>query len=40
MACMGENTKAYKVLVRKPEGKRSRGRPEHGWVTIFDGSPK
>ena len=41
MACMGENTKtSHKVLVRKPEGERSRGSPGCAWVAIFDGSPK
>jgi hypothetical protein len=28
---MGEERKLYKVLVRKPEGKRSLGRPRHRW---------
>lgn len=40
MARMGENTEAYKVVAGKPEGKRSRGRPGHGWVAKFDVSPK
>jgi hypothetical protein len=31
MACMGEERKVYKVLVRKPEGKRVLGRPRHRW---------
>jgi hypothetical protein len=28
---MGEETKVYKVLVRKPEGKRPLGRPRRRW---------
>jgi len=28
---MGEIRDAYKILVRKPEGKRSFGRPKHRW---------
>jgi hypothetical protein len=28
---MGEERKSYKVLVRKPEGKRPLGRPRHRW---------
>jgi hypothetical protein len=28
---MGEEIKVYKVLVGKPEGKRSLGRPRHRW---------
>jgi len=28
---MGERRGAYKVLVRKPEGKRPCGRPRHRW---------
>jgi hypothetical protein len=31
MAHMGEERKAYKVLVGKPEGKRPLGRPRHRW---------
>jgi hypothetical protein len=27
----GENTGAYRVVVRKPEGKRPRGKPRHSW---------
>jgi hypothetical protein len=27
VACMGEMRNAYRILVRKPEGKRSLGRP-------------
>jgi hypothetical protein len=29
--CMGEERKAYKVAVRKPEGKRPLKRPKHKW---------
>jgi hypothetical protein len=29
---MGEKRKAYRLLVRKPEGKRSLGRPRRRWV--------
>ena len=32
VACMGEERGAYKVLVRKPEGKRPLGRPRRRWV--------
>jgi hypothetical protein len=28
---MGEETKVYRVLVRKPEGKRPLGRPRRRW---------
>jgi hypothetical protein len=28
---MGERRGAYRVLVRKPEGKRPLGRPRHRW---------
>jgi hypothetical protein len=31
MALMGEERKVYKVLGRKPEGKRPLGRPRHRW---------
>jgi hypothetical protein len=31
MACMGEESKLYKGLVGKPEGKRLLGRPRHRW---------
>jgi hypothetical protein len=30
-ARMGAKRKAYKVLVRKPKGKRPLGRPRHRW---------
>jgi hypothetical protein len=29
---MGEERHAYKILVRKPEGKRQLGRPTRRWV--------
>ena len=32
VARMGEERGVYKVLVRKPEGKRPLGRPRHRWV--------
>jgi hypothetical protein len=32
VARMGEKRKAYRLLVGKPEGKRSRGRPRRRWV--------
>jgi hypothetical protein len=28
---MGEERKVYKVLVGKPDGRRSLGRPKHRW---------
>jgi hypothetical protein len=28
----GEKTKAYRLLVGKPEGKKPLGRPRHRWV--------
>jgi hypothetical protein len=31
---MVEKRNAYKILVRKPEGKRTLGRPRRGWVDI------
>ena len=31
IACIGEGRNAYRVLVGKPEGKRSLGRPWHRW---------
>jgi hypothetical protein len=31
VARMGEDRKVYKVLVRKPEGKRPLGRPRRRW---------
>jgi hypothetical protein len=39
VARMGEGGKVYKVLVRKPEGKRPFGRPRRRWedgVTMGD----
>jgi hypothetical protein len=29
---MGREEEEYRVLVRKPEGKRRSGRPRHRWV--------
>jgi hypothetical protein len=31
VACIGEMRNAYKIVVRKPEGKRQHGRPSHSW---------
>jgi hypothetical protein len=31
VACMREGRGVYRVLVRKPEGKRPLGRPRHRW---------
>jgi len=31
VACMGETTKAYKILIGKPEGKRPLGRTRYRW---------
>jgi hypothetical protein len=31
MACMGDRRGAYRVFVRKPEGKKPLGRPRHRW---------
>jgi hypothetical protein len=33
---MGEERKVYKVLVRKPEGKRPLGRPRRRWGIRMD----
>jgi len=32
VACMGEESGVYRVLVGKPEGKRPLGRPRRRWV--------
>ena len=32
VACMGEKRRIYRVLLGKPEGKGSLGRPRRGWV--------
>jgi hypothetical protein len=29
---MGEKRNVYRLLVRKPEGKRHLGRPRHRWI--------
>ena len=31
MACMGEGRSVHRVVVGKPEEKRSLGRPRHRW---------
>jgi hypothetical protein len=31
---MGEKRNAYRLMVRKPEGKRQLGRPRRMWVDI------
>jgi hypothetical protein len=31
VACMGEMSNAYKIFIRKPEGKRPVGRPRRSW---------
>jgi hypothetical protein len=31
VACMGEVTGAYSILVGRPEGRRPLGRPRHRW---------
>jgi hypothetical protein len=32
VAWMGEKRNVYRLLVRKPEGKRPLGRPKHRWM--------
>jgi hypothetical protein len=32
VARIGEKRNSYRLLVRKPEGKRPLGRPRHRWV--------
>jgi len=32
VACMGEETEVYRVLLGKSEGERPLGRPRHRWV--------
>ena len=31
VACMGERRGVYRILMGKPEGRRSLGRPRHRW---------
>jgi hypothetical protein len=33
---MGEKRNAYRLLVRKPEGKRPLGRPRRRWVDLLE----
>ena len=40
MACMGEKRGAYRVLVGKPEGNRSLGRPRHKWEDSIKMDPQ
>jgi hypothetical protein len=35
VACMGDNRKAYRILMGNPEEKRSFGRPRHKWKLIL-----
>jgi len=35
VACVAESRTVYKVLVRKSEGKRPRGRPRRRWEDII-----
>jgi hypothetical protein len=37
VACMGEKTGIYRILVGKPEGKRPLGRPRRRWKDIKTG---
>jgi hypothetical protein len=32
--CMGEERKVYRVLVGKPEGRKSFRRPRHKWEDV------
>jgi hypothetical protein len=32
LAQVGEKRNAYRLLVRKPEGRTPLGRPRHGWL--------
>ena len=34
MACMGDTKDAYRVLVRRPDGKRLIRGPRHRWENI------
>jgi hypothetical protein len=35
VACRGERNGVYRVLVGKPQAKRSLGKPRHGWEDII-----
>jgi hypothetical protein len=35
VACMGEKRNVYRIVVRKPEGKKPLGRPRHTWRVIL-----
>jgi len=35
VARIGEMRNTYKILLEKPEGKSSLGRPKHGWEIIL-----
>jgi hypothetical protein len=35
VARMGDNRKAYRLLIGNPEEKRSLGRPKHRWKLIL-----
>jgi hypothetical protein len=37
VACMGEGTNVYRVLVRRPEGKRPLERPRRRWEVGSNG---
>jgi hypothetical protein len=36
----GEKRNAYRILVRKPEGKRALGRPQREWVDNIKINPR
>jgi hypothetical protein len=40
VARMGEKRNAYRILVRKPEGKTALGRPRRRWVNNIKVDPK